>query len=172
MFIAKSCSSEELETIKSNAEQNSAYMCSHKNSYISKVSYSMSYDSSILFMLAVAIASRSSEHIACRFTAMRCVSSWWITSSWTRRSSFLFLRCDAYILSWLFFVSPGCIAALNFPAMAKLSHVLCANRNSSTTGRSPGVQWVDSSMRVSQIVKTPADRFVSVPDYLLRWIVH
>jgi len=37
MFIAKSCSSEELETIKSNAEEYSAYMCAHKNSYISKI---------------------------------------------------------------------------------------------------------------------------------------
>jgi hypothetical protein len=39
MFIAKSCSSEELETIKSNAEQYSAYMCANKNSYISKASF-------------------------------------------------------------------------------------------------------------------------------------
>lgn len=31
-------------------------------------------------------AFRSSEPIACRFTATRCASSWWTTSSWTRRS--------------------------------------------------------------------------------------
>eukprot|EP01035_Chromulina_nebulosa_P021947 gene21947-28415_t len=37
MFIAKSCTQEELETLKSNAQKYSAYMCANKNSYISRI---------------------------------------------------------------------------------------------------------------------------------------
>ena len=40
MFIAKSCTQEELETLKLNAHKYSAYMCANKNSYISRVTLS------------------------------------------------------------------------------------------------------------------------------------
>ena len=74
VFIAKSCTSEELETLKGNAQKYSEYMCANKNSYISKVRASQIYDTNS-FEIICPSNFRFLEFIDCKYTGMRSVSS-------------------------------------------------------------------------------------------------